>query len=101
MLGRGARTMADALAERAIRDEAGVRWRFVEHRQDPSLLPPRTSWMQGAAGIAAFLLRFARVLEDGPAAAVVDRPDQWWAVPERLCVSRSMHRDLGTGQLVV
>jgi hypothetical protein len=101
LLGRGARTMADALAERAIRDEAGVRWRFVEHRQDPPLLPPRTSWMQGAAGIAAFLLRFARVLEDGPAAAVVDRPDQWWAVPERLCVSRIMHRDLGAGQLVV
>ena len=101
LLGRGARTMADALAERAIRDEAGVRWRFVEHRQDPPLLPPRTSWMQGAAGIAAFLLRFARVLEDGPAAAVVDRPDQWWAVPERLCVSRIMHRDLGTGQLIV
>ena len=91
LLGRGARTMADALAERAIRDEAGVRWRFVEHRQDPPLLPARTSWMQGAAGIAAFLLRFARVLEDGPAAAVVDRPDQWWAVPERLCVSRTRH----------
>ena len=93
--------MADALAERAIRDQAGVRWRFVEHRQDPPLLPPRTSWMQGAAGIAAFLLRFARVLEDGPAAAVVDRPDQWWAVPERLCVSRIMHRDLDAGQLAV
>jgi hypothetical protein len=101
LLGRGARTMADALAERAIRDEAGVRWRFVEYRQDPPLLPPRTSWMQGAAGIAAFLLRFARVLEDGPAAVVVDRPDQWWAVPEQLCVSRTMHRDLGAGQPVV
>jgi lantibiotic modifying enzyme len=89
-LWRGARTMADALAERAIRDGDGVRWRFVEHREDPPLLPPRTTWMQGAAGIAAFLLRFARVLEDGPAAPVVDRPDQWWAVPERLCVSRAI-----------
>jgi hypothetical protein len=87
-LERGARTMADALVERAIRDEAGARWRFVEHRVDPPLLPPRTSWMQGAAGIAAFLLRFARFLADGPAAAVVDRPDQWWAVPDHLCVSR-------------
>ena len=45
--------------------------------------------MQGAAGIAAFLLRFARVLECGADATVVDRPDQWWAVPERLCVSRN------------
>jgi hypothetical protein len=82
-----ARTMADALVERAVRDEAGARWRFVEHRADPPLLPPRTSWMQGAAGIAAFLLRLARVLEDGPDAPVVDRPDQWWAVPQRLRVT--------------
>jgi hypothetical protein len=88
LLLRGAHAMADALVERAIRDGAGACWRFVEHRQDPPLLPPRTTWMQGAAGIAAFLLRFARVLEDGPTAAVVDRPDQWWTVPERLCVTR-------------
>jgi len=85
----GVRTMADALVERAVRDEAGARWRFVEYRQDPPLLPPGTAWMQGAAGIAAFLLRFARVLEDGPTAPVVDRPDQWWTVPERLCVTRA------------
>jgi hypothetical protein len=39
--------------------------------------------MQGAAGIAAFLLRLARVQEDR-SAMVVDRPDQWWAVPGRL-----------------
>jgi hypothetical protein len=81
---RAARTMGDALAERAICDHAGARWRFTEHRQDPPLLPPRTSWMQGAAGIAAFLLRLARVIETGLSAAVVDRPDQWWAVPAQL-----------------
>jgi hypothetical protein len=40
--------------------------------------------MQGAAGIAAFLLRLARVIDNGPDAPVVDRPDQWWAVPARL-----------------
>jgi lantibiotic modifying enzyme len=84
MLLAAARTMGDALVERVIRDEDGARWRFIEHRQDPPLLPPGTSWMQGAAGIAAFLLRLARVLEDGPDAPVVDRPDQWWAVPARL-----------------
>ena len=76
-----ARTMGDALVERVIRDQAGARWRFVEYRQDPPLLPPGTSWMQGAAGIAAYLFRLARVIEDGPGAPVVDRPDQWWAVP--------------------
>ena len=85
---QGARTMADALVERAIRDEAGARWRFLEHRQEPPLLPPGTSWMQGAAGIAAFLLRLARVIDNGLSAPVVDRPDQWWAVPGRL---RTVH----------
>ncbi len=83
-----ARTMGDALIERAIRDHAGARWRFIEHRQDPPLLPPGTSWMQGAAGIAAYLLRLTRVIQDGPSAPVVDRPDQWWAVPTHL---RTVH----------
>ncbi|MET7394042.1 lanthionine synthetase LanC family protein [Dactylosporangium sp. NPDC005572] len=80
----GARLMGDALAERAVRDADGARWRFIEHRQDPPLLPPGASWMQGAAGIAAFLLRLDRVLEHGPEAPVPDRPDQWWCVPDRL-----------------
>jgi hypothetical protein len=40
--------------------------------------------MQGAAGIAAFLLRLTRVLQDPRNAPVVDRPDQWWAVPTHL-----------------
>jgi lanthionine synthetase-like protein len=83
-LRQAAQTMADALAERAIRDPAGAYWRFTEHRQDPPVLPPGTSWMQGAAGIAAFLLRMARVAEHGLTAPVVDRPDQWWAVPAQL-----------------
>ena len=81
---RAARTMGDALVERAVRDGAGARWRFVEYRQESPLLPPGTMWLQGAAGIAAFLLRLARFVETGPEAAVVDRPDQWWAVPDRL-----------------
>jgi len=76
--------MGDALLERAIRVENGAYWRFVEHRQEPPLLPPGTSWMQGAAGIAAYLLRLTRVLQDGPSAQVVDRPDQWWAVASQL-----------------
>jgi len=79
-----ARTMADALVERAVRDDDGARWRFIEHRQDPPLLPPGTSWMQGGAGISAFLLRMARVIDDGMEALVVDRPDEWWAIPPQL-----------------
>jgi lantibiotic modifying enzyme len=81
---QAARVMGDALVERAIRDDAGARWRFLEHRLDLPLLPPGTSWMQGAAGIAAFLLRLARVTDVGLRAPVVDRPDQWWAVPAQL-----------------
>lgn len=85
-----ARTMGDALVERAVRDAAGARWRFLEHRVDPPLLPPGTGWMQGTAGIAAYLLRLARVLQDGLGAPVVDRPDQWWAVPADV---RTVHTD--------
>jgi lantibiotic modifying enzyme len=81
---RAAGRMGDALVERAVTDEAGARWRFLEHRKDPPLLPPGTAWMQGAAGIAAYLLRLARFVETGPDAPVVDRPDQWWAVPSSL-----------------
>jgi lantibiotic modifying enzyme len=81
---QGARSMGAALAERAVRGQGGACWRFTEHRKDPPLLPPGTSWMQGAAGIAAFLLRLARVIDTGLTAPVVDRPDQWWAVPARL-----------------
>ena len=86
----GARTMGDALVERAIRDPAGAYWRFLEHRLDPPLLPPGTGWMQGTAGIAAYLLRLTRLLQDGLGAMVVDRPDQWWAVPAHL---RTVHTD--------
>lgn len=79
-----ARTMGDALLERVTRHEAAAFWRFVEPRRQPPLLPPGTSWMQGAAGIAAFLLRLARVVEGGLDSTVVDRPDEWWGVPSRL-----------------
>jgi len=82
-----AREMGDALVDRAVRDDNGARWQFVEHRQNPPVLPPGTSWMQGAAGIAAFLLRLARVTSEGLDASVVDRPDQWWAVPAPLRAS--------------
>ncbi|WP_346185362.1 lanthionine synthetase LanC family protein [Streptomyces osmaniensis] len=86
---RAAHRMGDALVDRVIRDDAGARWRFLEHREDPPLLPPQTTWMQGAAGIAAYLLRLARYDESGPDAPVVDRPDQWWAVPAHLRSTRT------------
>ena len=79
--------LGDALLERVVRDDEGARWRFVEHRNEEPLLDPSPGWMQGAMGIAAFLFRLARVMDDGMDAPVVDRPDSWWAVPERLRTS--------------
>ena len=43
-----ARVRGDALVERSIQVEDRAFWRFVEHGQEPPLLPPGTSWMQGA-----------------------------------------------------
>ena len=83
-----AAVMGEAVLDRAITDDAGTRWRFVEHRNENPLLDPNTSWMQGAAGMAAFLLRLARVLDTGLDALVIDRPDQFWTVPDHLRTSR-------------
>ena len=60
---------------------SSVYWRFVEHQNDDPLLPPGPGSMQGAAGIAAYLFRVARVLEQGGSAEAVARMDTWWALP--------------------
>lgn len=73
--------LADTLVERAVLEESHAYWRFVEHRAAEPLLPPGVGWMQGAAGIAAFLFRVSRVVQDGPTAEVVSRMDTWWALP--------------------
>ncbi|MGF7234182.1 MAG: lanthionine synthetase LanC family protein, partial [Frankia sp.] len=71
---------ADELAEdvltRAVSDERGTRWFNTEHTRDPPELPPESEFMQGAAGIAAWLLRLAprHPPPDAPApAGVLDR----------------------------
>jgi lantibiotic modifying enzyme len=74
-------TLGDALVSRALDDGTHAFWRFVEHRNEDPLLPPGTGWMQGAAGIAAYLFRLARVLEQGREAEAVARMDTWWALP--------------------
>jgi hypothetical protein len=71
--------LADTLLERAVREGPHAYWRFLEHHAEDPLLPPGVGWMQGAAGIAAFLFRVARMLPDGPAAPLVPRMDTWWA----------------------
>ena len=71
---------ADELARdvlsRQIADSAGVRWSNTEFRADPPELPPVVGLMHGAAGIAAWLLRLARVHRDGPGARRVTWPDR-------------------------
>lgn len=52
--------LGDALVERAVDlGDGRACWRFVEHRAADPLLPPGVGWMQGAAGIATYLLRLA------------------------------------------
>jgi hypothetical protein len=70
--------LADTLVDRAVH-EGGTYWRFIEHRNEDPLLPPAVGWMQGAAGIAAYLLHTARVVEQGVAAEAQPRMDTWWA----------------------
>lgn len=71
--------LADALVERAVTDGPHAYWRFVEHRAEEPLLPPGIGWMQGAAGIAAFLFRVSRAVRGSTAA--VPRMETWWALP--------------------
>jgi lantibiotic modifying enzyme len=52
-----ARRVTDQILGRATRDESGTRWIHAEHRVQPSNVAAQTGWMQGAAGIGAWLLR--------------------------------------------
>lgn len=70
--------LGDALVERAVVDADRAFWRFTEHRNTEPLLPPGVGWMQGTAGIAAYLMRLARVLREGRTATAVARLDTWW-----------------------
>lgn len=60
------------------RSEGQPFWRFVEHTADDPLLPPGVGWMQGATGIATYLFRVARTLDEGRGAARATRMDNWW-----------------------
>ena len=51
-----ARLMTRQLLSKATRDEKGLRWIHAEHRVRPTEVAAQTGWMQGAAGIGAWLL---------------------------------------------
>ncbi len=77
-----AQVLGEALVERAVVDRDRSCWRFTEHRNADPLLPPGVGWMQGAAGIAAYLMRLSRVLREGRTAPAAARLDTWWNVPQ-------------------
>ena len=68
--------LAGDVLDRRIADAAGVRWSHTEHRAQPPELEPSIGWMQGAAGIAGWLLRLARVEREGPGATRLRWPDR-------------------------
>lgn len=51
-----ARRLTDNLLTRGTRDADGLRWTHAEHRVQPELLLAQTGFMQGAAGIGAWLI---------------------------------------------
>ena len=51
------RKVTDDLLSRATVDAAGARWVQAEHRVRPEQLVAQTGWMQGAAGIGAWLVQ--------------------------------------------
>ncbi len=55
-------TLAADVVGRALSTPHGVTWSNAEHTRTPPELPPEPGFMQGAAGIAAWLARF-RALE--------------------------------------
>ena len=59
---RFALAVLDNVLDRAVQDEAGMRWHNVDHMATPPELPAQTGWMQGSAGVGASLLRARRAL---------------------------------------
>jgi lantibiotic modifying enzyme len=69
-----ARTMTAHLVSKATRDAAGARWVHAENRREPGKVAAQTGWMQGAAGIGAWLLRLD-AFEQGTPTTLVRLPD--------------------------
>ncbi len=70
-----ARGYARVLVTRAVRTGEGVCWPQAEHRVRPDFVQAQTGWMQGAAGIAAALLRL-HLVEQGRPERIVRLPDE-------------------------
>jgi lantibiotic modifying enzyme len=62
MIGR----VVDDTLRRATSDHQGLRWVQAEHRVQPENLVAQTGYMQGAAGVGAFLLQLDAFERGGP-----------------------------------
>lgn len=57
---------ADVIVAEAERTGEGLRWRDAEHRDRPEFVQAQTGYMQGAAGIASFLIHLATTQAGAP-----------------------------------
>jgi lantibiotic modifying enzyme len=71
-----ARSYGDVLVREAIEENGGLKWPMAEHRVRPDFVQSQTGWMQGAAGVAASLIRL-HLLE-------TDRPDLILRLPDEI-----------------
>lgn len=61
-----AQRCAHVITARSEQDKAGRRWPQAEHRTQPEFIEAQTGYMQGAAGIASFLLHLATTEAGAP-----------------------------------
>ena len=57
---------AEVIVAQAERTGEGLRWRDAEHRDRPEFVQAQTGYMQGAAGIASFLIHLATTQAGAP-----------------------------------
>ena len=61
-----ARRCADVLLAQGSAQGAGRCWRHAEHRDDPAFVQAQAGYMQGAAGIASFLMHLQGCIDGRP-----------------------------------
>lgn len=71
-----ARRLADYLRDEATEEGGRARWIQAENRTQPGNVVAQTGWMQGAAGVGAFLLHLDGAEKGRPARVVF--PDSPW-----------------------
>lgn len=70
-----ARSCAEIIITRAVREGEGLKWPQAEHRTRPDFIQAQTGFMQGAAGISSSLLRLYLV-ERGRPELILRLPDE-------------------------